>query len=70
MALTFSIISFACVGPIYGGFISLKATTRRQPTGVRQALPVVAFSAAFASPFFVLACSPACCIRCRGPGRG
>lgn len=58
MALTFSIISFACVGPIYGGFISLEATGASAANRVRQVLSVVAFSAAFASPFFVLALFP------------
>lgn len=58
MALTFSIISFACVGPIYGGFISLEATGASAANRVRQVASVVAFSAAFASPFFVLALFP------------
>jgi thiol:disulfide interchange protein DsbD len=59
MALTFSIISFACVGPIYGGFISLEATSQSgSGSFLRLFLPVLAFSAAFASPFFVLALFP------------
>src|SRR5262249_33905238 len=56
---TFSIISFACVGPIYGAFISFQATASGTAGGyLRRALPVLAFSAAFASPFFVLALFP------------
>ncbi|MFQ3593513.1 MAG: cytochrome c biogenesis protein CcdA [Gemmataceae bacterium] len=56
MALTFSIISFACVGPIYGGFLTLKAGT--QSDMLSKVVSVVAFSVAFASPFFVLALFP------------
>jgi len=56
MALTFSIISFACVGPIYGGFLTLKAGT--QTDLLSKVVSVVAFSVAFASPFFVLALFP------------
>lgn len=56
MALTFSIISFACVGPIYGGFLTVEAAGS---TGqVQRVLAVIAFSAAFASPFFLLALFP------------
>jgi thiol:disulfide interchange protein DsbD len=58
MALTFSIVSFACVGPIYGGFIGITSSTGSAAELVQQALPVVAFSVAFASPFFLLALFP------------
>jgi thiol:disulfide interchange protein DsbD len=59
MALTFSIISFACVGPIYGAFITLEATGQSAATQfVHKFLSVFAFSAAFASPFFLLALFP------------
>lgn len=60
MALTFSIVSFACVGPIYGGFISVEATSAAAPAKnpLHNFLPVFAFSAAFASPFFLLALFP------------
>lgn len=59
MALTFSVVSFACVGPIYGGFISFEATSASTASNyLHRALPVLAFSAAFASPFFVLALFP------------
>jgi thiol:disulfide interchange protein DsbD len=57
MALTFSIISFACVGPIYGAFITLEASG-----GVvgwlQRILGPLAFAVAFSSPFFVLALFP------------
>ena len=57
MALTFSIISFACVGPIYGGFITLEAS--QSVTGwLQRFLGPFAFAVAFASPFFVLALFP------------
>jgi thiol:disulfide interchange protein DsbD len=59
MALTFSIISFACVGPIYGGFTALSASTSSAVEGwTQRILAPLAFSAAFASPFFVLALFP------------
>jgi thiol:disulfide interchange protein DsbD len=59
MALTFSIISFACVGPIYGGFTAAAtASSSGVPTLAARILPPLAFSMAFASPFFVLALFP------------
>jgi thiol:disulfide interchange protein DsbD len=59
MALTFSIISFACVGPIYGGFITLEASQSSAVTGWLQRFAgPFAFALAFASPFFVLALFP------------
>jgi thiol:disulfide interchange protein DsbD len=57
MALTFSIISFACVGPIYGGFTALSASGDVEGW-TRRILAPLAFSLAFASPFFVLALFP------------
>ncbi len=57
MALTFSIISFACVGPIYGAFITLESQS--SVTGwLQRVLGPLAFALAFASPFFVLALFP------------
>ena len=57
MALTFSIISFACVGPIYGAFITLEAS--QSVVGwLQRILGPLAFAVAFASPFFVLALFP------------
>jgi thiol:disulfide interchange protein DsbD len=58
MALTFSIISFACVGPIYGGFITLEASQSTVTNWLQRFLGPLAFSLAFASPFFVLALFP------------
>jgi thiol:disulfide interchange protein len=59
MALTFSIISFACVGPIYGGFISLEASSGSTFSNwVQRIAGPLAFSLAFASPFFLLALFP------------
>jgi thiol:disulfide interchange protein DsbD len=57
MALTFTIISFTCVGPIYGGFIATEATA--SGGGWLHNVPsVLAFSVAFALPFFLLALFP------------
>jgi thiol:disulfide interchange protein DsbD len=59
MALTFSIISFTCVGPIYGGFIAFEASGQASAANsLQQVLSVLGFSVAFASPFFVLALFP------------
>ncbi len=59
MALTFSIISFACVGPIYGSFIVFEASGQSTAAGyVQRVAGPLAFSAAFASPFFLLALFP------------
>jgi thiol:disulfide interchange protein DsbD len=59
MALTFSIISFACVGPIYGGFITLEASQSSAVSSwLQRLLGPLAFSVAFASPFFALALFP------------
>jgi thiol:disulfide interchange protein DsbD len=58
-ALTFSIVSFACVGPIFGGFIAIESTGHSAVVGwLYQVLPVLAFAVAFASPFFLLALFP------------
>jgi thiol:disulfide interchange protein DsbD len=56
MALTFTIISFTCVAPFYGGFIGLSASSATD--WVQLVVGAVAFSVAFASPFFVLALFP------------
>jgi thiol:disulfide interchange protein DsbD len=59
MALTFSLISFACVGPIYGGFISVNVAEDSAVLGwSKRILGPLAFSLAFALPFFVLALFP------------
>jgi thiol:disulfide interchange protein DsbD len=57
MALTFTIISFACVAPFYGGFIALSASSSAADW-LKLCLGAFAFSAAFASPFFLLALFP------------
>lgn len=55
MALTFTIISFTCVAPFLGGFAGLAAQSR---PWWHNALGALAFSATFASPFFLLALFP------------
>ncbi len=56
MALTFTIVSFACVAPFLGGFGGTAATAGF--SWVELALGALAFSLTFASPFFVLALFP------------
>ena len=56
MALTFSIISFSCVAPFLGGFGGLAASG--QFSTLELIAGGIAFAAAFASPFFVLAIFP------------
>jgi thiol:disulfide interchange protein DsbD len=56
MALTFTILSFACVAPFLGGFGGTANT--RGLAWWEQALGGLAFSATFAAPFFVLALFP------------
>src|SRR5207245_2266331 len=56
MALTFTIISFACVAPFLGGFGGTAATSGI--TWTHRVLGGLAFSVTFASPFFVLALFP------------
>jgi thiol:disulfide interchange protein DsbD len=58
MALTFTIISFTCVAPFYGGFIALSAAAQSVADWVKLTLGALAFSVTFASPFFVLALFP------------
>ncbi len=57
MALTFTIISFACVAPFLGGFGG--TATDSSITWTHRVLGGLAFSLTFASPFFVLALFPA-----------
>lgn len=54
MALTFSMLSFACVAPFLGGF---GANSAGRPF-FHQLLGGLAFSATFAAPFFLLALFP------------
>ena len=56
MALTFTIISFACVAPFLGGFGGTAGSTARPFW--HTLLGGVAFSATFAAPFFLLALFP------------
>jgi thiol:disulfide interchange protein DsbD len=56
MALTFTIVSFACVAPFLGGF---GGTTAGASVGLlHRVLGGFAFAVTFASPFFVLALFP------------
>ncbi len=55
-ALAFSIVSFTCVAPFLGGFAGFAASGKFSTTQL--ALGAFAFSAAFASPFFLLALFP------------
>jgi thiol:disulfide interchange protein DsbD len=56
MALTFTILSFACVAPFLGSFGGTANLTGLSWWG--QALGALAFAATFAAPFFVLALFP------------
>jgi thiol:disulfide interchange protein len=56
MALTFTIVSFACVAPFLGGFSGTAAAARPLWHNL---LGGLAFSVTFASPFFFLALFPA-----------
>jgi thiol:disulfide interchange protein DsbD len=56
MALTFTIISFACVAPFLGGFGGTADVS--QLTLLHRLLGGVAFAGTFATPFFVLALFP------------
>jgi thiol:disulfide interchange protein DsbD len=56
MALTFTIVSFACVAPFLGGFGGTAASS--EISLLDRILGGLAFAATFASPFFVLALFP------------
>ena len=58
MALTFTVISFACVAPFYGGFIALSAAAASAADWLKLVLGALAFSVTFALPFFILALFP------------
>jgi cytochrome c biogenesis protein CcdA len=58
MALTFTIISFTCVAPFYGSFIAFAASAQSASDWVQLFFGALAFSATFASPFFLLALFP------------
>lgn len=55
MGLTFSLASFACVGPFVGTLLAASA----QGGGSRPALGMIAFATGLALPFFLLALFPA-----------
>ena len=55
MGLTFSLASFACVGPFVGTLLAASA----QGGGARPALGMIAFATGLALPFFLLALFPA-----------
>jgi thiol:disulfide interchange protein DsbD len=55
MGLTFSLTSFACVGPFVGTLLAGSV----QGGGARPAMGMMAFSSGLASPFFLLALFPA-----------
>lgn len=57
MALTFTIVSFACVAPFLGGFGGTAESSGIGPA--HRVFGGLAFAATFASPFFVLALFPA-----------
>jgi len=54
MGLTFSLTSFACVGPFVGPLLAASA----QAGGVRPLLGMAAFSSGLSAPFFLLAVFP------------
>ena len=56
MALTFTIVSFACVAPFLGGFSGTSASNQLSWTD--KVLGGLAFAITFASPFFILALFP------------
>jgi thiol:disulfide interchange protein DsbD len=58
MALTFTIISFTCVAPFFGGFILLASSAQSSTDWVKLLLGALAYAATFAAPFFVLALFP------------
>jgi thiol:disulfide interchange protein len=55
MGLTFSLTSFACVGPFIGTLLASSV----QNGGIQPALGMMTFASGLASPFFVLALFPA-----------
>ncbi len=58
MALTFTIISFTCVAPFFGGFILLASSAQSSTDWVKLFLGALAYATTFAAPFFVLALFP------------
>jgi thiol:disulfide interchange protein len=58
MALTFTIISFACVAPFYGSFLIFAASASGVADWLKLLCGALAYSVTFASPFFLLALFP------------
>jgi thiol:disulfide interchange protein DsbD len=58
MALTFTIISFACVAPFYGSFLAFVSSASGAADWFKLLFGALAYSVTFASPFFVLALFP------------
>jgi thiol:disulfide interchange protein DsbD len=54
MGLTFSLTSFACVGPFVGSLLAASVQTK----GAQPVVGMMSFAAGLASPFFVLAAFP------------
>jgi thiol:disulfide interchange protein DsbD len=54
MSLTFSLTSFACVGPFVGSLLAASVQTK----GAQPVLGMMSFATGLASPFFVLAAFP------------
>jgi thiol:disulfide interchange protein DsbD len=58
MALTFTIVSFTCVAPFYGGFALSAASAQSVGAWLKLFFAALAYSVTFALPFFVLALFP------------
>ncbi len=58
MALTFTIISFACVAPFYGSFLAFVSSASTLADWLKLCCGALAYSVTFAAPFFVLALFP------------
>jgi len=58
MALTFTIISFTCVAPFFGGFILLASQAQSSTDWLKLSLGALAYATTFAAPFFLLALFP------------
>jgi thiol:disulfide interchange protein DsbD len=58
MALTFTLVSFTCVAPFYGGFAATVASAQSVGVYIKLFFAALAYSVTFALPFFVLALFP------------
>ena len=66
MGLTFSLTSFACIGPIVGPLLIASV----QSKGAQPILGMLSFATGLAAPFFLLALFPSTCRSCRAAGAG